>query len=483
VTLVGDRPSDSTRPEPEALIPEARELHRRRLRRRAVAAFCAILLIGAGGIALFGGGGGSAAEGVGGPLPAGIAARAADPAGGLPWGIRVVHAKRWTCVQLGRLRGSQLGLIARDGLAGDDGRFLPFGPSTTYQARCAENDANGHAFMTVELGAQPTSGAGGGYTGMSPCQTAADVAGFRRALARARPIGIRGAGPKPPPVCPSGDLRFIQYGLLGPGAASLTYTLGGADEVERTHGSDGAYLVVGPSTPTFCGHLPPARVCGEPGVAPNSIGGGMIVAVGYRSAPTCRLTHTAGRLPLFLAHCPLVGYVPPKPTLNPSQVAAPVSFRVIRAKRYCLRISAPIYGFGAAAAIDLGPYVPCTSQLVARDTRPWDVTHGTLIIFSWTARQPVTSNNSRYQFLVARGDHGQCGGEGGSTYGRITVGERLTRAVILPTDACGGTVTGTIGYDPDLGPGGDQDAGHSPGRGGSLLVGRFTASVARGHVG
>jgi hypothetical protein len=477
VALVDDRPSESTQPDPEALIPEARELHRRRLRRRAIAVLVGVPLLGAGGIALFGGGGGSAAEGLSGPLPAGITARVADPAGGMPWGIRVVRTRGWTCVQLGRLRGSELGLIARDGLAGDDGRFLPFGPSTTYQARCAQNDANGHAFMTVELGAQPTSGAGGGYTGMSPCRTAADVAGFKRALASARLVAIRGAAPKPPQVCPSGDLRFIQYGLLGPDATSVTYTLGRAEQVERTHGSDGAYLVVGPSTPAFCAHLPQGGFCGESGVAPNSIGGGMIVSVRYRSAPACPLNHATGRLPVVLAHCPLVGYVAPKPPLNPSQVAAPVSFQVIKADRFCLRIAPPRYGFAAAQATDLGPYVPCTSRLVARDNRPWDVAHGTLIIFSWTARQAVTSSNSQYQFLVALGDHGQCGGQGGSTYGRITVGERLTRAVIVPANVCGGTVTGTIGYDADLGPGGGEAGGYNPGRDGSLLVGRFTASI------
>jgi hypothetical protein len=108
----------------------------------------------------------------------------------------------------------------------------------------------------------------------------------------------------------------------------------------------------------------------------------------------------------------------------------------------------PRYGFGAAAATEIGPYLRCVGAIPARDKDIGGVLHGTLIIFSWTARQAVTSPNGQYQFMV---NTGRCGGQGGSTYGRIAVGERLTRAVILPT--CTGTASGAIGYDPDLGPG------------------------------
>jgi hypothetical protein len=200
----------------------------------------------------------------------------------------------------------------------------------------------------------------------------------------------------------------------------------------------------------------------------------MITAVSYRGAPTCRLDQPAGREPAWLMSCPRVGYVPPKPSLAAGQVAAPVSVHVIRAKRYCLRQTAgrASYGFGAAAATDLGPYLPCTGAPPARESRPGDVLHGTMIIFSWIARQAVTSPNSQYQFMV---NTGRCGGQGGSTYGRVTAGEPLTRAVILRT--CTGTASGAIDYDPDLGPGGGETAPDDPGRGGSVLVGRFTAAI------
>lgn len=463
----------------EALIPEARELQRRRRRRRGAAGALAAALL-AGGVALISGGGGGGSQaslasvGVHGPLPAEVAARAVDPAGGLAWGTRVVHTSGYTCVQLGRLRGDQLGLLGRDGLAGDSGRFYPMGPSTTYQARCAPNDGAGHGYMAVELGAQAASGAGGGYTGESMCRTAAGEAGLGRLRARLKRRGtpLPTGGAFSMPVCPSGDLRFVQYGLLGPDATSVTYRISGAARTERT-GPDGAYLVVGPSTPAFCGRLAPGSVCGDDGVGPDSIGGGMIETVQYRNAPACQVDRPSTRLPAVTFSCPHVGYVPATPRLTDRQVAAPIHVRVINARAYCLDPGgAPTRGFGPAAATDLGPYRPCSKP---KSSRAGGVTHGTLVIFSWTARQPVTSSRSNYTFFL---NDGRCGGQGGSTYGRITADERLTRAVIQqPRPRCTGTLTGAVGYNPDLGPGGGDSGGDEPGQGSSLLVGRFTVPI------
>jgi hypothetical protein len=478
MALTDDPRTDQADQDVEALIPEARELQRKRRRRRgAVAALAAALL--AGGVALIGGGGvGSPASlvsvGVHGPLPAGVAARAADPAGGLTWGTRVVHSSGYTCVQLGRLRGDKLGLLGRDGLAGDNGRFYPMVPSTTYQARCAPNDGGGHAYMTVELGAQPASGAGGGYTGESMCRTAAEQTGINRMRSRTKRRGSPPptGGPFTMPVCPSGDLRFVQYGLLGPDARSVTYRISGAAHTERT-GPDGAYLIVGPSTPAFCGRFARGTFCGGAGVGPNSIGGGMIETVYYRNAPSCQVDRANSRLPAFAVSCPRVGYVPAKPSLTDRQVAAPIHVRVINVSAYCLgHQGAPITGFGPAPTTELAPYHPCSNPT---SDRRGDVTHGTLVIFSWTARQPVTSARSNYTFFL---NDGRCGGQGGSTYGQITPGERLTRAMILqPRPHCTSTLTGAVGYNPDLGPGGGDSGGDEPGHGSSLLVGHFTAPI------
>ena len=194
----------------------------------------------------------------------------------------------------------------------------------------------------------------------------------------------------------------------------------------------------------------------------------MIRAVHYRNAPTCQLD---SRLPAWANSCPRVGYAQARPTLTDRQVTAPIHVRVINAHAYCLgHGGAPITGSGPAPATQLTPYHPC-SRPTSR--RPGDVIHGTLVIFSWTARQPVTSPRSNYTFSL---NNKSCGGESGSTYGTITLGELLTRAVILqPRPHCKG-FTGAIGYNPDLGPGaGDFTA--DPGHGGNLLVGRFTIPI------
>jgi hypothetical protein len=463
--------TDEPRRDIDALIPEARELQRRRWRRRGVLALLVAALVGGGAYALIGGGGGGRADAslasvaLHGPLPAGIAARAADPTDGLAWGIRVVHTSGYTCVQLGRLRGDQLGLIGRDGLAGDNGRFYAMRPSTTYQARCAPNDGGGHAYMTIELGAQPTSGAGGGYRGASVCLT-------QRGGMRLPPAALSR------PTCPTADLRFVQYGLLGPDATSITYRTTGAAQSEHT-GPDGAYLVVGgPSTPTFCRQFPQG-LCGANGVGPTQIGRGMIETVHYRHAPTCRLDRPSPRMHVWLNGCPRVGYIPAKPTLTDRQVAAPIHVRVINAKYYCLnREFRPIRGFGPAPPKQLAPYHPCARP---EGNRPGDVIHGTLVIFSWTARRPVSSRRSNYTYSFT-GD--RCGDQSGSTYGLIKAGDRLTRAVILqPRPHCTPTFTGAIGYNPDLGPGGGDYAYDQPGQGRNLLVGRFRVAVHRSPAG
>jgi hypothetical protein len=284
MALVEDTATDGTPASPEALIPEAREIQRRR-RRRAGAVLLGLLILAGGGVVLFGGGGGPAVPTVHGPLPAGIAARAADPAGGLAWGLRVVRASGWTCVQLGRLRGGSLGVLGRDGSFGDDGRFHPFAPSTTNQAFCAQSDANGHAFLNIQLGAQAASGEGAGDRTPSQCQTAAHIAQATRVIRTRHPSALR-TFLHSQSVCPGGDLRFVQYGLLGPAATSITYTLDGRRETERTYGPDGAYLVVAPSSPSACGRFGPGSNCGGTGSSSGArIFAGIITAVHYRQRP------------------------------------------------------------------------------------------------------------------------------------------------------------------------------------------------------
>lgn len=173
----------------------------------------------------------------------------------------------------------------------------------------------------------------------------------------------------------------------------------------------------------------------------------------------------------------MLGYVAPRPPVVESQVAAPISARVVTAKRFCWTPEPSRYGFGEVQASDLGNYLPCSGAVPPRDNHPGLVIQGTLVIFSWTARRPVTSTNSEYEYFL----DSSCGGQGNSTYGRVTAGERLTRGVLV--SRCAGTLTGTIGYEPNLGPGGGNFAGADPGHDGSLLVGRFTIRIPTRNTG
>ena len=52
--------------------------------------------------------------------------RVADPAGGLPWGMRIIHTTRGLiCVQIGRVFDNQLGQLGVDRAFHNDGRFHP----------------------------------------------------------------------------------------------------------------------------------------------------------------------------------------------------------------------------------------------------------------------------------------------------------------------------------------------------------------------
>jgi hypothetical protein len=420
---------NGTAPEPEALIPEARDVQRRRLRKRwAATALVAVLLAG-GGFILFGGSSSPAA-----PthirLPHGIAAKASDPAGGSAWGTRIVRGDGWTCVQLARLKGDRLGIIGEDDLYHDDGQFHVVPASQTRRSVCAATDGAGHAFMALELGAVAKAGRGG--NGQIGC-TSGNTQG---------------------PVCPSRDMRFIQYGLLGPEARSITYTDNGHTEATAT-GPDGAYLLVGMATLAACKTFKNYGLCGQSGNGSSSTLsgalGGTITSVTYSNGRTCQVTArpSAGRP----ADCGEVGYVKPKPEVAASQVAAPVTYHAIPASAYCLSNSSDTQsyiGWPAAQKTDLGVYLPCTPALRAADNaNAGPPQYGLLVSFSWIARQPATSKTAHYSYSLTGL---RCGGGSASTYGRITAGERLTRAMIIPS-RCKGTVTGTVTYDPNIGPG------------------------------
>lgn len=152
--------------------------------------------------------------------------RAADPEGGLPWDMRVLHTTRGqTCLQVGRVRGGQLGELGLDSAFGDDQRFhalpadvLPpgYGGSQSF-VECTEP---GHTLIYENANAD-------------------------RSAVRILPEEFQ-AGPKARnrKFPPRRDLRAISFGLLGSHAVSVTYRTPRGLRTVPVSEPGGAFLIV-----------------------------------------------------------------------------------------------------------------------------------------------------------------------------------------------------------------------------------------------
>lgn len=142
--------------------------------------------------------------------------RVADPAGGLAWGMRIVHTTRSeVCLQVGRIDHGQLGQLGIDGAFGNDDRFHPLPPDVLLNAA-------GNAGPDFE-------------TCRAPGATYAYFSVGLEASAANSPL---------PPAGVAGDRRVLSFGLLGPHAASITYHSGSQTHHERVLPGLGAYLIV-----------------------------------------------------------------------------------------------------------------------------------------------------------------------------------------------------------------------------------------------
>ena len=146
-----------------------------------------------------------------------LALRAADPQGGLPWGMRLVHTTRGEiCVQIGRLNDGQLGQLGIDGAFHDDGRFHPLAPDVLPEVQRQRRRQ-----------LQPCHGVGQDrQLGSRGPQRGAR----RRNAARFKPTAK--------------DLRSISWGLLGPHAVSVTYRPSAGVRTRPVAPGTGAYLIV-----------------------------------------------------------------------------------------------------------------------------------------------------------------------------------------------------------------------------------------------
>lgn len=218
----------------------------------------------------------------------------ADPAGGLPWGLRTVRTSRDdVCLQVGRLANGTIGALGEDGSFGNDHLFHPFSRNYQEPEGCVPLDADGHGFTNANIWGLPTSAMAGG--------------GCLADFSKRRLI-----------PCPPQNTRDVYFGLLGPDAASITYVSAGGQTVSvPTVGSDGAYLIVTPARP--------GEQQGDGSGFTALLKAGPIRAVTYRDGHTCR--------PTAVSACALVGFVAPNaPHLTPAALASPIHVREIPAR-------------------------------------------------------------------------------------------------------------------------------------------------------
>lgn len=212
-------------------------------------------------------------------LPTGtrlLSLRVPDPAGGPPWGMRLIYTTadrqdparnhktaRWGCVQIGRVVDGRLGILGQDGAFHNDGLFheLPVQPEA-----CGSLSHSGQ-LIGLTGGASITASA---YRGLEGCLTSSArhqeqmaLPSIERQLGVARAErdlhAVRGAleglatyrkiAPKlnADADCLESDLRHVAYGVAGPDARSVTVTGEGHHQtISLTPRDDGAYLVVRP---------------------------------------------------------------------------------------------------------------------------------------------------------------------------------------------------------------------------------------------
>lgn len=199
--------------------------------------------------------------------------RVADPAGGLPWGLRTTRTRPTGglgCTQVGRVQDGKLGVIGRDGAFGDDGRFHVL-PKEVLQS-CGGLDSDGHGYLRAD-GVPATAsglGAGDGSGTVGGCETNrfrrmrtvqeprtilvdlrlaerqgnhAEIRRLKGDLRKARASAARKIR-----SCPAADLRTIYYGMVGTRASAVDLQEPGAPRrtVSLTPGGEGAYVFVLP---------------------------------------------------------------------------------------------------------------------------------------------------------------------------------------------------------------------------------------------
>ncbi|HEX3873835.1 MAG TPA: hypothetical protein VHW26_06795 [Solirubrobacteraceae bacterium] len=240
-------------------------------------------------------------SGDGGVRPGGVSrilAETPDPAGGPPWGLRVIRTTRGlVCLQVGRVVGGRIGVLGQDDLFSDDGRFHPLAAAVnTPSFFCYPPDADGHLFVATG-DVLPASGYELRFSGPDTIAPAGGCAEGGLKIAHL-----------PLPACPAADERALYFGMLGPDATRLTYAVAGRRHTVAP-GSGGAYLVALRASKALGGFE--TGLTPEPGAQP-------IRRIVYRDGSSCDVPVQANG-----PACRPVGYLPVRAP-RPSQVVAPL---------------------------------------------------------------------------------------------------------------------------------------------------------------
>jgi len=264
-----------------------------------------------------------------------------DPQGDrLDWGLRAFTTTRgYACLQLGRVQGAKLGLVGRDGAFEDDGLFHALRPQVLDQGACVPLDARGHGFLAIHQAEMPGSG-------MVSCLPPSMVSAF---------------GGRIPPkthACSTSGMRTVDYGLLGPQARNITYTLpDGRERTVAVRRPDGAFLIVSPrqaatqlNGPSGHGN---GRMRGSDDylIAPTPQARS-IKTITYDDGTICAVKHQIGPI----GGCPIKGEVPIR-VRKPSraQVAARVTARIARNAQGSFTLHVAFRG-RVAASVARGSY-------------------------------------------------------------------------------------------------------------------------------
>ncbi|MGE4428254.1 MAG: hypothetical protein AB7G37_17510 [Solirubrobacteraceae bacterium] len=191
---------------------------------------------------------------------------APDPDGGPGWGLLIYREHHGeatvTCAAPGRVQQGVIGVVGRDGVFNDDGRFHPLKPTSSSSSRCGGSRADGATFINGDAPPIPASG----YTG----EVRPDIGGCREN------IPLRDVAPslrdrlRDAPRCDPDSARHVKFGFAGPEAVRVEY---GNDQVRRTmtpqREHSGAYLFVlrpdevGSQRPTLTVTYSDGTVCAD----------------------------------------------------------------------------------------------------------------------------------------------------------------------------------------------------------------------------